>query len=124
VHQDKPGAGPGNKGQEVRVKPAGADIVDDVRALGNGCLGHLGLGRIHEIRTSFLSLITSMTAGCVFFPPGPGTGPAPGRLLLAADVDDVGPVGDQLEGVLDGPGGLEIQPAVVERIRSDVDERP
>ena len=49
------------------------------------------------------------------------TGSAPGPGRLAADVEDLGALGDQLAPVLDRPLGIEEQPAVGERVGRDVD---
>jgi len=57
---------------------------------------------------SFRSRTTSMTGRMRSSRPWRDRGARPAA--FAADVDDVGPVGDQLEGLLDGRAGSKYSP--------------
>ena len=121
MHDDEGDAGVGDGRDHRGVGEAAADVVDEGRAGGEGLLGDGGAHGVDgdgdalggqaaddgDDPAQFLVLVD---------PGGAGAGG------LAADVDEVGALGDEVEAVLDGGRGVEPAAAVGEGVGGDVDD--
>ncbi len=122
VHEDDGGAGAGHDPGHLRVGAERARVVDDVGAGVERGAGHAGLRRVDR----------DEDLGPLPQPPEDRKDPPQLLLLrdgqgarpraLAADVEDVRAGAGQREGVLDGPLGVEVGPAVGKGIGGDIDD--
>ena len=119
VHGDVRRSTPGDDVQDLRVREAAGDVVDQHRARVEGGVGHLRAHRVHgddragggegvDHRKHTVELLAHQRA----------SRPGPGR--LAADVEDVGALLHQVEPVRDGRVGVEPLAAVGEGVRGHV----
>ena len=100
--------------------PSG-DVVDDGGARVRRPPGGLGVIGVHRDAYRGVGQSADHRPDPVpFVPGGQRRGAGPGR--FAADVDDVGPLADHAIGPFDGRVGVDVQAAVGERIRRDVED--
>ena len=116
VHEHDPGAGLGDDPGHLGVAPHRGDVVDDRGAGGQGAAGDLGLGRVDGDRHAGLGGQRldhrQHPAQLLLDRDGLRAGPAG----LAAEVEQVGPLGGQAAGVVDGALGAAEAAAVGEAV--------
>ena len=120
MHEAAVGAGRCDEARDGRLVTKCRHVVDDARA---GLQRRLGYGRLAGVdRDRARSGQTFDHGHNTLELLGLGHGRGAGPCRLAADVEDGGALARELLTVLDGGVGAEVQPAVGERVRRDVDD--
>ena len=122
MHQDQGGAGVCDDRGEIGVVLQATDVVDDRCARGHGLPGDRGFVRVdrHRHATVTRQCCDHRQHASQFLAGVDGLGAGPRR--LAANVQNVGAVGNHLQAIVDCSRGVESPSAVGEGVRRDVDD--
>lgn len=122
VHDDQAGGGFGGELDHAGVATEAGDVVDDVGSGGEGGAGDRGFHGVDGEEGAGLAAdgADDGNDAADFFFSGDGFGAGAGG--FAAEVEDVGAFGEEVEGVFDSAAGVEEAAAVGEGVRGDIDD--